>query len=521
MRPARDRRRGRAGLYGREQVPVVTPAESAQIDRQARESGGIPERVLMENAGRAAAAVLDRLFPRGRVAVVAGSGNNGGDAVVVARVLRAWGRDVSLVAVGGKPPDSALLHGDALPVLTASSLEQSLLEADVVVDGVLGTGLSGPVRGGAAEAIVAMNRAGRPVLALDLPSGLEGVTGEVLEPTVRASTTVSFGWPKLGLMFQPARNLCGRLIAVEIGFPPLDSAGAELITPAWAAQRLPVRPPDAHKGKSGRLLVLAGRDGMAGAAALAGLAARRAGAGLVRISSTPGNREILQMLVPEATFVARDALSESDGEMVHALVLGPGMGADADGRAALERALALTAGKPALLDADAVTLFAAEQETLRAIASTRPIAITPHAREMQRLLGKPADEIARDPAAAAAEAVQRFGCTVLLKGQPSVIASPGDPLLINTAGSSDTAAAGMGDQLAGAIGAFLAAGLSARDAAGAALFFSSRAADLCALGRALGPRDVAESLPAAFARPGYLYSSLRLPFVTFDQPARW
>jgi len=508
-------------LFGRDHVPAVTPAEASALDRTARESGGIPERVLMESAGRAAALVLDRLFPRGRVAVIAGSGNNGGDAVVVGRVLRAWGRAVTIVAVGTKPPDAALLHGDGLAFLAAPELERCLLDADVVVDGVLGTGLAGPARGGAADAIVAMNRAGRPVLALDLPSGLAGVTGEVQEPAVRASATVSFGWPKIGLMFQPARALCGRMIVVEMGFPPLAAAGAELITPAWAALRLPVRAPSAHKGDSGRLLVLAGRDGMAGAAALAGRAARRAGAGLVRICSTPGNREILQTLVPEATFVARAELSAGDGEMAHALVLGPGMGADDDGRSALERALEITQGKPALFDADAVTLFADRQDALRDIASTRPLVITPHAGEMQRLLGTSAHDIVKYPAAAAAEAVARLGCTVLLKGQPSIIAAPDQPMLINTAGSSDTAAAGMGDQLAGAIGAFLAAGVSVRDAAGAGLFFSSRAADLCSLGRSLGPRDVAESLPAAFARPGDTYSSLRLPFVTFDQPARW
>jgi NAD(P)H-hydrate epimerase len=475
----------------------------------------------MESAGRAASLVLDRLFPRGRVAVVAGSGNNGGDAVVVGRVLRAWGRDVSIVAVGAKSPDAALLHGDTLAILPAAELERCLLQADVVVDGVLGTGLTGAARGGAAEAISAINRAGRPVLALDLPSGLSGVNGEVQGPAVRASATVSFGWPKAGLMFQPARALCGRMIVVEIGFPPLDSAGAELITPEWAAQRLPVRAPDSHKGASGRLLVVAGREGMAGAAALAGQGARRAGAGLVRICSTPGNRAILQTLVPEATFVTRAELSDDDGALVHALVLGPGMGADDDGRSALERALSITQGKPALLDADAVTLFADRQETLREIASTRPVVITPHPGELQRLLGMSAEDIVKDPAAAAAEAVARLGCTVLLKGQPSIVAAPDQPLLINTAGSSDTATAGMGDQLAGAIGAFLAAGLGVRAAAGAALFYSSRAADLCALGRSLGPRDVAEALPAAFERPGDTYSSLRLPFVTFDQPARW
>jgi len=515
------RRRSRDAVYGSHRVPAVTPAEAAALDRSARESADIPERVLMESAGRAAAAVVERLHPGGRVAVVAGSGNNGGDAAVVARVLHAWGRDVTLVAVGTRPPDPALLHGMQVPTEAASRLEPTLLEASVVVDGILGTGLSGPARGAAAEAIAAINRAARPTVALDLPSGLAGVDGSVQEPAVRADATVSFGWPKVGLMFQPARSLCGRMIAVEIGFPPFDPVGAELITPSWAAARLPRRAPDAHKGSVGRVLILAGREGMAGAAALAGLAARRAGAGLVRISSVSTNRSILQTLVPEATFIARDALSSDDGELAHALVAGPGIGTDADAVTALERALALTDDKPALLDADAVTLFAGRQDELRRIAAVRPIVITPHAGEMQRILRVPASEIAADPAWAASEAATRLGCIVLLKGQPSVIAAPDAPLLINTAGSSDTASAGMGDQLAGVIGAFLATGIDARDAAGAALFFSSRAADLCVLGRSLGPRDVAESLPEAFVWPGARRSPLGLPFVTFDQPPRW
>jgi NAD(P)H-hydrate epimerase len=311
------------------------------------------------------------------------------------------------------------------------------------------------------------------------------------------------------------------MIAGEIGFPPPGHTTAEVITPAWAAARLPARAPDAHKGTAGRVLILAGREGMAGAAGLAGHAARRAGAGLVRLCSVAANRIILQSLLPEATFVAREDLSEEDGSIAHALVAGPGIGADPEGLAALERALHLTDGKPVLLDADAVTLFAARADDLRALCAARPVVLTPHAGEMERLLARPAAEIAADPLHAAAEAATRFGCTVLLKGQPSVVATQDAPVMVNSAGSSDTASAGMGDQLAGVIGALLAAGLSPRDAAGAGLFFSARAADLCALGRSLGPRDVADALPLAFARPGATHSRLGLPFITFDQPARW
>jgi ADP-dependent NAD(P)H-hydrate dehydratase / NAD(P)H-hydrate epimerase len=510
-----------AAVFGRAWVPVVTPVQAAALDRSARETAGVPERVLMENAGRAAALVLDRLQPRGRIAIVAGSGNNGGDAAVVTRVLSSWGRDVALIAVGSRRPDPALLHQAEIQVHEADALEERLAWADFVVDGILGTGLQGPAGGNAGRAIEAVNGAGRPVLSLDLPSGIEGATGRVAGPAVHAATTVCFGWPKLGLLFQPARSHCGRLIVAEIGFPPLISAEAALITPAWAAARLPQRTPDAHKGSAGRVLIVAGGDGMAGAAVLAGLAAMRAGAGLVRLSSAAVNRTIVQTLLPEATFIAHEDLAAEDGALAHALVLGPGLGTDADARRTMDVALSHTRGKPTLLDADALNLLAeAGGKEIGRLASERPLLLTPHPGELQRLTGRPIEETRADPAAAARETADAFGCTVLLKGQPSVVASPDSPLLVNSAGSSDTAAAGMGDQLAGAIGALLAAGCDPREAAAVGLFFSSRAADLCGRGRGLGPRDVADALPAAFSRPGSPRSSLGLPFVTFDQEAR-
>jgi hydroxyethylthiazole kinase-like uncharacterized protein yjeF len=508
-------------VFGHAHVPLLTPAEAAAQDRRAREAAGVPERVLMESAGRAAALLAARLAPRGRIVAVAGSGSNGGDAAVAVRTLRAWGRDAELVAAGSRLPDPALLHGHDVPVHEAAALTARLAGAALVLDGLLGTGLTGPARGSAAAAIEAINAAGRPILALDLPSGVAGETGGVAGPAVRATTTVCFGWPKLGLLFQPARTYCGRLMAVEIGFPPLAAAAAELATPAWATTRLPTRAPDAHKGAVGRLLIVAGSSGMAGAAALAGLAARMMGAGLVRLASPEPNRAILQTLVPEATFLDRGLLAVEPLDWVHAVVVGPGMGTDADAAQALEAALLRTAPSPVLLDADALTLLAARPDALRALAAGRPVVLTPHAGELERLVGRPAVELAADPVAAARAAADRFGCVVLLKGQPSVVAAPGRPLLVNTTGSSDTAAAGMGDQLAGTIGALLAAGLDARDAAGAGLFLAGRAADLAGLGRSLGPRDVARWLPAALVRPGAAGPPGGLGFVTFDQPQRW
>lgn len=520
-------RRGRRGwcdVRGSAHVPLVTPEEAAALDSAAREKHGIPERVLMESAGRAAALVLDRLFPRGRVAVAAGSGNNGGDALVLARCLTSWGRDVVAFPAGSRPPDAALRHGFDVPLVSLDEDPALLASADIIVDGILGTGARGAPREPAATVIEAITASDRPVLALDLPSGVDAEHGDVEGVSIRASATVTFGWPKIGLMFQPARSRCGRLIAVEIGFPPLHAAGpgaALLITPDWASDRLPLRPPSAHKGTSGRLLVLAGTDGMAGAAVIAAEAAQRAGAGLVHVASVPSNRVVLQTAVPEAIFADRSALTERDASGSHALLAGPGIGTDDGAAHALNAALELTPGMPTALDADALNVLARTPDRVVELAGGRDLVITPHPGELSRLMEVSVREIVADPVAAARGAAARFGCSVLLKGQPSVVATPGQPLLVNTSGSSDVASAGMGDQLAGVIGAMLAAGMSAREAAATALFYSGRAADLAARGRSLGPADVSGFLDAAFRSPGARRNPTGLPFVLFDQPARW
>ncbi|MGD8276747.1 MAG: NAD(P)H-hydrate dehydratase [Gemmatimonadota bacterium] len=519
----RRRGAGERDVFGIERVALVTPEEAAALDAAARDRQGVPERVLMENAGRAAALVLDRLHPRGRITVLAGPGNNGGDAVVLARALQLWGREVRVFTVGSKPPDPALQHGHELPIDKFDAAAFPPADTDLFVDGILGTGARGAPRGDAALAIEALNASGRPVLALDLPSGVDATSGSVEGEAVRATATVTFGWPKIGLLFQPARSRCGRLIAVEIAFPPYAPEGpdsAALITPDWAAARLPRRPPSAHKGTAGRLLVLSGTEGMAGAAALACRAAQRSGTGLIRIASAASNRPVLQSLVPEATFIDRTSIDPEDAGTMHAVLAGPGIGTDDEARRSLDAVLAVTPGRPVVFDADALNLFARDPAALRRVARDRDVAVTPHPVELSRLTGRPVQEIVGDPPGAARAAAADFGCVVLLKGQPSIVASPRHPLLVNTAGSSDVASAGMGDQLSGVIGAMLAAGLAARDAAAVGLFFSARAADLAALGRSLSPADVSAEMHRAFEFPGRHRSRLALPFVTFDQPPR-
>jgi ADP-dependent NAD(P)H-hydrate dehydratase / NAD(P)H-hydrate epimerase len=512
-------------VYGRDHVALLTAAESASLDARAR-ADGIPERALMENAGRAAALVIDRLHPAGRVIAVVGSGNNGGDALVALRSLQSWGREVAYVTVESDP-DPGLLGGFHVPRIDGQTVDAALAGAAVLVDGILGTGARGEPREAAAALIRRMNGSGRPVVALDIPSGVDPTTGAIPGEAVAAETTIMFGWPKTGGLLQPGRSRCGRVIAVEIGFPPLLAGEAEaaVITPDWARTRLPARDPDAHKNSVGRVLVVAGNRGVAGAAAIAGRSATRAGAGYVRIATVEANRTIIQSLVPEALFVDRGDVGAMEAalEQSDAIFVGPGMGTDDDAEAVLDRVLDGVGDRGLVLDADALTLLARREHGFR-ILDDSPAGralLTPHPGEMSRITGLDVDDIRADPLGRARELAQKVGAAVLLKGAPSVVAAPGRPVLVAGIGSSDLATAGMGDQLGAAAAAFLAAGVEPATAAGLALFYGGRAAELAARGRALTPHDVADAFHLAFSDPGPDRSSLELPFVLFDQPAPW
>ncbi|MBD0318843.1 MAG: NAD(P)H-hydrate dehydratase, partial [Gemmatimonadetes bacterium] len=413
-----------------------------------------------------------------------------------------------------RPPDLSLLHGWELEVRPAGDLAAALAGAGVVVDGLLGTGARGAPREREAAAIDAITRSGVAVVALDGPSGIDLTTGAAAGPAIRASVTVTFGAPKRGLLLFPGREHAGRLVAVEVGFAPLADAGAELITPRWAAQHLPIVAPNAHKGQMGRVLIVAGRRGMAGAAVLAGSGALRAGAGYAVLVSPEENRAILQGSLPEALFLDRDVLGDDFAAGANAIAAGPGMGTDAESLALLRR---LAHGDtPLLLDADALTLLARDPELRDEIG--RPLLLTPHPGEMARLLDRPVSAITADPFAAASEAAERFRCTVLLKGSPSLVAETSTPTLVNVAGHSGIATGGMGDVLSGVAGALLAVGAPPRNAAALALFYAGRAAEIAGRGRGLIPRDVAEALPPPLLDTPVAETDLWLPGITLDLP---
>jgi len=509
--------------FARGLVPAPTGPESVALDRRAIDDVGVPQAVLMENAGRSAATVLQRLYPTGPVVGLVGAGNNGGDALVLLRTLQAWGREVRAVLVADRDAGDPLLHGWPVPLTRDEELDSAdwtalLAGAAVVVDGILGTGVRGAPRERQAEAIGRINASGRPVLAIDVPSGIDATTGAVAGVAVRADVTVAFGAPKLGSLLHPARALVGRHVAVEIGFSPweTDATGASVATPAWARARLPRRGTDTHKKAVGSVLVVAGGSGMAGAAILAARAAFRAGAGLVRVCSVPENRVAIQAGLPEAIYVdASDAeavataLEDSD-----AVAAGPGLGTDARAAAVL---VAVVDGppRPTVLDADALNLAAAGEVDLADVAAGRPTLITPHPGEMARL-SRGGD--ASDRPALARDAAATFGCAVLLKGAPSLVASNG-ALMVDTQSSSDLAVAGMGDALTGVCGSLMAQGLAPAVAGSVGLYLTGRAAHIAGRGAALTPSDVVRWLPDALTEEAVSRNDLDLPFVTYDADA--
>ncbi len=530
--------------FARSRVWAPTATEAAAFDRTAIERRGVPQAALMECAGRSAAEILDRLFPKGEVLALIGAGNNGGDGLVMLRTLHAWGRPVRAVLVaerddrddgsgpaGGHTPHGGedLLRGWQIPFERNEGLGQEsgqldtvLRAASVLVDGILGTGIRGAPRDRQARAIQAINRSGRPVLALDTPSGVDGDTGHIAGEAVEADVTVAFGWPKLGTLLQPGRSKVGRLISVEIGFPPVPDQGfgAAAATPAWATENWPRRGPEAHKNSVGTLLLVAGRPGMAGAAVMAARAALRAGVGLLRVVSSSENRAIIQESVPEAIFVAAEdfeAVREAAAAS-QAVGAGPGLGDGPEAGELLATVLESSGGLPTVLDADALNLASTGQgPAVAEWAVDRPVLVTPHLGEMKRLTGLTAEAIEGDRMGAARSLAKTTGAAVLLKGLPSIVAPPKGTCLVDTVASSDLAVGGMGDVLAGVAASLLAQGVGPDEAGALALYGTGRAAARANLGPSLTPSDVIEQLSSLWTEEGPGESDLDHPFVIFDQ----
>jgi hydroxyethylthiazole kinase-like uncharacterized protein yjeF len=487
-----------AWRVGARQVWVPTAAEMATFDRRTVERGVTTERALIECAGRELAHRVRAHWPEGLVSAVVGSGHNGADALVALRTLKAWGRPVrAFLATAGRPePD--VLGGWDIPLESGDRLFDLPPASGVLLDGILGTGLKGPSREPAARFIHRLNELSLPVAAVDGPSGADLDSGLVLGACVEADLTVSFGWPKLGLLRFPAREYAGVIETVEIGFPPPETEfGARAITGRWVQNVLPRRRSNSHKGNAGYVTIVAGQEGMAGAAILAVRAAMRGGAGIVRSVSDPANRVLLQSSVPGAVCSSwDDAASVIEAiEWSHALAVGPGLGRGAGRRDLVSRILEERGGRPVVLDADGLSSWEGAGDALA--ERLRPFdVITPHPGELSRLLGTDPAAIVADAPRCARAAAERFGCTIVLKGAPTLVAGADGPLRVATTGGAALAAGGTGDVLSGLIAALLAAGAVGPDAAMSALFISGLASEVGDNPAGHGAADIPDRIPA-------------------------
>ena len=485
---------------------VLTARQMRDADRRTIDDIGLPSIVLMENAGRQVVAAIESLIedlPSRRLAVVCGTGNNGGDGFVVARALHQRGLEPAVLVIG----TAAEVRGDArinldvlghlgvpvVEVADASSweLHGSLATgADVVIDALMGTGLSRALTGLHETIVADLNASEAAVVAVDLPSGLSADTPDLIGPAVRASLTVTLGAPKVPLVLPPAEHLAGDVVVADIGIPTevIDEADGPrlfLLTREYVRGLVAPRSPEAHKGDFGRVLVVAGSRGMTGAAALAGRAALRAGAGLVTVATPASVQPIVAAMGAEFMTLP---LPESDGAVnaeaaavvlaadADVIAIGPGLGRGT-GVTAFVRALLAECETPLVVDADALNACAGDAALLVG-RDDRPVVITPHPGEMARLVGASTDDVQANRLGVAREFAVRHHVTVVLKGYRTLVVTPAGDVFVNPTGTPGMATAGSGDVLTGMLASELAQLLDPERAAQLAVYLHGLAGEL-------------------------------------------
>jgi NAD(P)H-hydrate epimerase len=476
---------------------LLSVAEMAAADRGAIDAG-IAEARLMEAAGAAVAAVARAMLPaRARVLVLCGPGNNGGDGYVAARLLVET-HEVRLAALGRPRGEGAAAKAAAAWRGPVEPLGDRMGEAQLVIDALFGAGLARPLEGGVAATVRRLNEGRTPVLAVDLPSGVSGDSGEALGGVaVQATRTVTFCRRKSGHLLQPGRSLCGPVTVADIGIP---EAVVERLAPklseagGWLLPLLPRRRWNSHKYSFGQVLIRGGST-MTGAGRLAARAALRAGAGLVAVAAPVAALPVYAGAA--ASLILHPAETSADWEELlrderrNALLVGPGNGVSPETRHAVEAALATT--RATVLDADALGVFAGQSGALGRLIKG-PVVLTPHEGEFRRLF----PDLRGGKLERARAAAQATGAVVLLKGHDSVIAAPDGRAAINASAPAALAIAGAGDVLAGMVAAFLAQGLPAFESTALAAWLHGKAAE--GAGRGLIADDLPERLHRLFAR---------------------
>lgn len=512
-------------------MKLVTGCEMKEIDKQAVEKYGVPDMLLMDAAAKQVADAVVKflkakaLFKSGvRVTVFCGGGNNGGDGFGAARWLLAYGVQVKLFFVGadlakvkGSAAAEMLMYTKAGGRIVKLQSEEEWLAAElaaersaVLVDAVLGTGFTGELRADARKACRLMNAAAKPVIAVDIPSGVNADDGSACEDAVRADVTVTMALPKTGLCLYPGRELAGRVQVAAIGMPEkllAEYPGHKYrITAQMVQALLPLRATDAHKGDAGRVLICAGSPGYTGAAALCGRAAVKAGAGLVSLLTPLSSREVLAVKLTEVmvhgllermpgvlgSAAVNDVLQRAANSDV--LAVGPGLGVSDSTQQAVRDILQKTE-IPVIIDADALT--ALKDNTVMLAKMQAPKVLTPHPGEMARLTGLSVEEINRNRISVAAKYAKEWQAVVLLKGAPTVIGCPDGTIYVNSTGSSALATGGSGDVLTGIIAALAAQGISLQEAAVCGVYLHGLAGSLACGSVGLAAGEIADFLAAA------------------------
>ncbi len=472
-------------------MKLYTADEMSRADKRAQEIG-IPGGVLMERAGVGMARVALEAYAPQRALVVAGGGNNGGDGFVVARELHRAGVDVAVLPTkegyeGDPKTNFEILRNLGVRFVRSDELEAELGRANLVIDALLGTGFSGDVRDKEARLIEEMNCSPAPILAVDVPSGVDGATGEVHGTAVRADVTVCAHAAKVGCVISPGREHAGEVVAVDIGIPPEADVEPSLVWTDVESLRgkIPRTSEPAHKYSAGALLVVAGSRRTSGAPQMVVHGAERTGCGIVFLATSESAAPAVDLELTEAlvhgvpedeegyvTSAALDPILEL-AERTSALAVGPGMGTGDEGRRLVEGILR-EVESPVLLDADAITNLTGPDALAKRDA---PTVVTPHAGELGRLLDSGAREVSAHRLRSARSAAEEHGCCVLLKGSDTLVVC-GEKVAVNSTGDVALATAGTGDILSGVIGALLSRGMDVHEAGRTGAWVHGRAAEL-------------------------------------------
>ncbi|MBW4054831.1 MAG: NAD(P)H-hydrate dehydratase [Proteobacteria bacterium] len=508
-------------------MKVVTSHTMQELDKKAIQECGIPGLQLMENAGVCCVEVIVAEFGlKGRCIIMAGKGNNGGDGYVIARVLQQKGWSVKVIIIsernqisGDAATNLEKLPGSIINFCTSegqlsSQYMEDFFQADVIVDALLGTGLCSNIRDIYLEAVDLMNSSGRPVVSVDIPSGVHGTTGRVLGDAVRASITVTFAFAKLGHVLYPGAEHAGRLVVADIGIPPhlMESAsGYDFLDENTIRPLLQRRDRQAHKGTFGHCLIVAGSTGKTGAAALSANSAVRAGSGLVTLAAVENIHSILELKTTEVMTVplpdsGRGYLANNAFTMIEkllegkdAVAIGPGLDRHPE-TCALIHNLVETIALPLVIDADGLNALAEDVSVLKRKKSQQVI-LTPHPGEMSRLTGISIPDVEAIRISVAQEFARNYGVFVVLKGARTIIASPAGIAAINGSGNPGMATGGVGDVLTGIIVSLLGQRYTAWVACRLGVFIHGFAADMVAEEKGeigINATDILEKLPYAY-----------------------